>query len=79
MIIYEKGSELNFGKFDEMKELIISPNFTIDDIHKIREYTYEVTKNMTTKERAEYYHKSAMTAKKRIDEIRAEQTKRNNK
>jgi len=33
-----------------MKELKISPNFTIEDIYKIREYHYEMTKNMTFKE-----------------------------
>ncbi|MDR3244361.1 MAG: hypothetical protein LBT79_06385 [Elusimicrobiota bacterium] len=33
-----------------MKELKISPNFTIEDIHKIREHHYEATKNMTFKE-----------------------------
>ena len=26
----------------------ISPDFTIDDIYKIREYHYELTKDMTT-------------------------------
>lgn len=30
-----------------METLVISPDFTIDDIHKIREYNYEITKNMT--------------------------------
>ncbi|MDR3244163.1 MAG: hypothetical protein LBT79_05385 [Elusimicrobiota bacterium] len=30
-----------------MEALKISPNFTIDDIHKIREYNYELRKNMT--------------------------------
>ena len=28
--------------------LEISPNFTVEDIHKIRERNYEVTKHMTT-------------------------------
>ena len=31
-----------------METLVISPDFTIDDIHKIREYHYELTKDMTT-------------------------------
>lgn len=30
---------------------IISLDFTVDDIHKIREYHYELTKDMTTQER----------------------------
>ena len=31
-------------------ELDISPDFTVEDIHKIREYHYELTKDMTTQE-----------------------------
>ena len=34
-----------------MKTLEISPNFTIEDIHKIREKNYEITKDMTEQER----------------------------
>ena len=37
----------------------ITPNFTIDDIHKIREYNYEQTKNLPIKEQCEYYSKKA--------------------
>jgi dipeptidase len=33
-----------------MKKLKISPDFTIEDIHKIRRYHYEQTKNMTFEE-----------------------------
>lgn len=29
---------------------IISPDFTIEDIHKIREYHYELSKDMTSQE-----------------------------
>jgi hypothetical protein len=32
------------------KKLIVSPDFTIEDIHRIREWNYERQKNMTTKE-----------------------------
>lgn len=34
----------------------ISPDFTIEDIHKIREYHYEITKDMTTQERINFYN-----------------------
>ena len=34
----------------------ISPDFTIDDIHKIREYHYELTKDMTTQEKINFYN-----------------------
>ncbi len=30
-----------------MEEPMISPYFTVEDIHKIREYNYELTKDMT--------------------------------
>jgi hypothetical protein len=33
-------------------EPVISPNFTIDDIHRIREWNYECQKDMTPSERA---------------------------
>ena len=32
-------------------EPTISPNFTIDDIHKIREWNYECQRDMTPEER----------------------------
>jgi len=35
-----------------------SPDFTIDDIHKIREWNYEKLKDATPDERAEYYKNS---------------------
>lgn len=56
-----------------MAELHISPDFTVEDIHKIREYNYEMTKGMTKEERSQYYKKRearAMETQKRIDEIR---------
>lgn len=34
-----------------MDKPIVSPNFTIEDIHKIREYSYEMTKDMADQER----------------------------
>ena len=41
-----------------MEKPKISKNFTIEDIHKIREYHYEMTKNMTTKEWCDYFNKT---------------------
>ncbi len=40
-----------------MKKPVLSPNFTIEDIHKLREYNYETTKDMTDQERIDYYNK----------------------
>ena len=34
----------------------ISPGFTIEDIHKIREYHYELTKDMTTQEKINFHN-----------------------
>ena len=39
--------------------LKISKNFTVDDIHKVREYNYNFTKDMSSQERDEYYKKEA--------------------
>ena len=33
-----------------MEKPVLSPDFTIEDIHKLREYNYEITKHMTDKE-----------------------------
>ncbi|MCL1885907.1 MAG: hypothetical protein FWF98_04035 [Dehalococcoidia bacterium] len=37
----------------------ISPDFTIEDIHKIREWHYEICKGMSSQEINEYTHKEA--------------------
>lgn len=37
-------------------EPIISPDFTIEDIHKIREYHYELTRDMTMQEKINFYN-----------------------
>lgn len=42
-----------------MNNLEISDNFTVDDIHKVREYNYEMTREMSGKERSEYYRSQA--------------------
>ena len=56
-----------------MKELKISPDFTIDDIHKIREYNYEMMKDMSPEERKQYNkqrEQHAREVKSHIDEMR---------
>ena len=35
--------------------LELSPNFTLEDIRKVRDYNYEMTKDMTREERSAYY------------------------
>ena len=51
-------------------DLKISPNFTIEDIHKIREYSFEITKNMTTEERTAYYKAASDRVNQEINMIR---------
>ena len=42
-----------------MERPSISTDFTIDDIHKIREYHYELTKDMTREQRRAFYREGA--------------------
>ncbi len=57
-----------------MDKLIISPDFTIEDIHKIREYNYNITKDMTPQERRDYYNKRGMEVHKQIQEIQLQES-----
>ena len=34
-----------------MEKPVLSPDFTIEDIHKLREYNYYITKDMSPEER----------------------------
>ena len=52
-----------------MENLIISPDFTIEDIHKDREYNYNITKDMTPQERRDYYNKRGMEVHRQIQEL----------
>ncbi len=54
-----------------MEALIISPDFTIEDIHKIREQNYERTKDMTVAEKAAYYNNSGKEAEREVERRRA--------
>ncbi len=53
-----------------MEKPILSPNFTIEDIHKLREYNYYVTKDMTSQERIDYYNQKGRAFLKEIEESR---------
>ena len=53
-----------------MEALVISPDFTIDDIHKIREQNYERTKDMTVAEKVAYYNNSGKEAEREIERRR---------
>lgn len=53
-----------------MKKPKISKNFTIEDIHTIREYNSERRKKLSSKERLEDIKKSANECEKDIKEYR---------
>ena len=57
-----------------MSELNISDNFTIEDIHKIREYNYERRKHMSFEERKADIEKGARIGLIRIEQMRREKT-----
>ena len=48
----------------------ISPNFTIDDIHKIREWNYERLKDATIEERLKDISEGATEGLKQIEALR---------
>ena len=47
---------------------VISSDFTIEDIHKIREYHYELTKDMTPQERMDFYNEGGKVFLKEMEE-----------
>jgi len=49
----------------------ISPDFTIADIHKIREWNYERMKDATHEERTEHYRQSKRKFDERIEALRS--------
>jgi hypothetical protein len=62
-----------------MENIVLSPDFTIDDIHKIREENYERTKNMTIAEKLVYYNTAGVEAEKEIERRRELKRKLNGK
>jgi hypothetical protein len=57
-------------------EPIISDKFTIADIHKIREYHREVTRNMTLEEKRDFYKEGRIQIEKEIQLIREEKARK---
>ncbi len=51
-----------------METLVISPDFTVEDIHKIREYHYELTEDMTTQEKISFYNEGGRAFLKEMEE-----------
>ena len=52
-------------------KLEISPDFTLEDIRKIRDYNCEMTKNMNAEEKRAYYKKEADSGIKQFEEFKA--------
>ena len=52
------------------KPIIKENSFSVDEIHKIREYHYEMTKNMTNKEIVDEINKKAKEFKEKMREKR---------
>ncbi|MDR1492562.1 MAG: hypothetical protein LBT05_07560 [Planctomycetaceae bacterium] len=61
-----------------MQKPIVSPGFTVEDIRKIREYNYEMTKNMSMEEKRKYYQSGAKEARETIEKIKKERLAKNN-
>ena len=51
-----------------MDKPVLSPDFTIEDIHKLREYNYYQTKDMTNQERINYYNSRGLEVHRKIQE-----------
>ena len=57
-----------------MNKPILSPNFTIEDINKLREYNYYQTKDMTQQERIDYYNSRGLEVHRKIQERKLKKT-----
>jgi predicted nucleic acid-binding protein len=68
-------TELNKCTTMTTNELVISSNFTIDDIHKIRYDNYERTKHMTNQERIEHTRREAQPILERLEKMKAEKVR----
>lgn len=51
-----------------MDKPVLSPDFTIEDIHKLREYNYYQTKDMSSQDRIDYYNSHGMEVHRIIQE-----------
>ncbi|GMO38116.1 MAG: hypothetical protein Ta2B_17830 [Termitinemataceae bacterium] len=61
----------------DIPEPELSPNFTLDDIHKIREWNYERMKDATREEYIEYMNRQGEEGFRRVEEIRAKRQSAN--
>ena len=59
-----------------MKKTILSPDFAIEDIHKLREYNYYLTKDMTSQERRNFYNERGRAFQKETEAGRLRKKKK---
>ena len=57
-----------------MEKPVLSPDFTIEDIHKLREYNYYQTKDMKPQERLDYYNNRGLEVHRIIQERKLQKT-----
>ena len=57
-----------------MNTLGISPEFTLDGIHKVRENNYNIIKDMPPQEKRDYYNVRGMEIHKMIQAQKAQRT-----
>ena len=50
-----------------MEKPVLSPQFTIEDIHKLREYHCYLTRDMTDQERMDFYNNAAKALQEKIE------------
>ena len=50
-----------------MKKPIIKDSFSVEDIHKIREYHYEMTKNLSTDDKIKEIEEKAKKVRKELE------------
>lgn len=55
-----------------VEEPILSPDFTLEDIRKLRDYDYEMTKDMTDEEKIAYYNTPKSDFGEQIKRLREE-------
>ena len=53
-----------------MPKLDITGELTVEEIHKIREYNHEITKEMSFEDRTAYYNKCAERVLNLIDSLK---------
>ena len=51
-----------------MEKPILSDDFTIEDIHKLREYNYEMTKELPRREKMDYYNNKGNEFLKKLED-----------